>query len=71
MSKTCDFKEAAGAPACRAVAAWIADVGWLREPDGESEPAYTGTNWSMALCQAHFEMLSAAGRIAGTPHTAA
>jgi hypothetical protein len=69
MPKTCDFKDPIVKRNCGVGAMWIADVGWtIPGPDESSAPGYTGTSWSMALCEKHYEELRNAGRITGTPH---
>jgi len=65
MAKTCEFKAPGAGEACGAAATWIADVGWIRD-DSVSSPSYKGTSWSVALCEAHYDILLDAGRITGT-----
>ncbi len=69
MAKTCDFKEAGATKICGAVAIWIADVSRLQDDDA-SAPAYSGTSWSVALCERHYQELLDALRVTGTAHRA-
>ena len=66
MPKTCDFRDPGAKKICGLQATWVADVGWIHEPDVAS--AYTGTSWNMSLCERHYEELLATGRITGTAH---
>jgi hypothetical protein len=69
MQKTCEFKEPGAEAVCGAEAAWIADVGWVRD-DNVSDPGYKGTSWSVALCDKHYQELLGSARITGTARKA-
>lgn len=68
MAKTCEYKDPGTDEVCGAEATWIADVGWIREAG--ASPSYTGTSWSVALCDTHYDELLKAGRITGTARRA-
>jgi hypothetical protein len=71
VAQVCEYEDPSSGEGCAAEAAWVADVGWSGEPGGAVATSYQGTDWNVALCDAHYELLRVADRITGTAHRVA